>query len=356
MSELKYPVYLPDATRGVVKALDFVDVKYAGVEAVVVNTLHLNDTLGSEFLHKMGGIKKLMNFNGFVTSDSGGWQIFSLIKRRGGLGKITDDGVVFTLGTKNSSKKLFTPTDSINMQMAIGSDLIVCLDDFCSPTATLEQVKESVDRTVLWAKQSKKYFDEYCNKNQLETRPKIMAVIQGGWDHSSRKECTERLCEIGFDAYGFGGYVIDDTTHQLDLEISEYIAHLIPDDKIKFALGVGKPHDISMCSSFGWQMFDCTLPTRDARHKRLYVFNYKPQSRVDMLNRDLYGYVYIDKEIYSHDLGPIDPLCDCHTCKNYSKAYLRHLFKIGDFSAYRLSAIHNIRHFTKVTEFLRALA
>lgn len=347
---VKLPIYLPDATRAVVKSLDTQDLYNAGVEGIVVNTLHLAENPGLDALKNIGGVKGFMDFNGLVTSDSGGWQVFSLIHRNKTPGKITDDGVTFTVGTK---KKIFTPEQSIQTQVGIGSDIVICLDDFTPPDATNEKIMASVERTILWAKRSKTEFERLLAKTKKEDRPTLLAVIQGGWSYEARKYCAEKLVEIGFDAYGFGGYIIDAETKKMDLQISKYIAELIPDDKLKFALGVGNPYEIAMCAQMGWQIFDCTLPTRDARHKRLYVFNFQPKAIDDLVNKDIYGYVYINKAKYKTDMGPIEEDCDCHTCKTYSKAYLHHLFEIKDTSAYRLATIHNLRFYTRLINKLR---
>ncbi len=346
------PLYFPDATRGVVKSLDSTDLCQAGVEGVVVNSLHLADNPGLEILDQIGGIKNMMNYHGIVTSDSGGWQVFSLIHRNGNKGKITDEGVIFTIGT--TRKQVFTPKQSITTQMCIGSDIVICLDDFTPPDAPQRIIRETVDRTILWAKQCKKTYQEECDSRNLSEgeKPLLLAVVQGGYSKEERKRCSEELINIGFDAYGFGGYAIKEETG-LDLEISQYIADNLPKESIKFALGFGKPHDIVTLRKFGWDIFDCTLPTRDARHQRLYVFN-NNQVDQDVLNdKKTFGFLDIGKSIYKTDQSPIDQYCDCHTCKNFSRAYLHHLFKIKDNTALRLAAIHNVRHFTRVTDLLK---
>ncbi len=345
---LKLPLYLPDATRGVVKGIDAVDSEDAGIEAVVVNTYHLRTTPGIDALNKFDGVKNFMGFNGVVVSDSGGWQVFSLIHRNGGKGQITDEGVIF-------SKEIFTPEKSIQTQFAVGSDIMICLDDFTSPNASSDRVKESVKRTILWAKKSKEEYTRILNERSVTNseRPLLLAVIQGGLDKNARKYCSEKLIEIGFDGYGFGGYVINEKG-ELDLEISKYIADLIPNDKIKFALGVGTPYQIAMCRQMGWDIFDCTLPSRDARHRRLYTFTYKPKKLDDLLRKEAYEYIYINKNMYACDNGPIEKNCNCYACKNYSRAYLHHLFKIHDTLAFRLATIHNLRHYSRLVEYLRA--
>jgi len=348
----KLPIYLPDATRAVVKSADSLDLQSAKVEGVVVNTYHLMTNPGVSILKEFGGVKKFMNFEGLVTSDSGGWQIFSLIHRSKNVGAITDKGVSFSLGAKK--KTIFTPEKSIDVQFGIGSDIVICLDDFTPPDAGEDKIRESVGRTILWAKKSKEHYLKLIERSEMDecSRPLLFAVIQGGLDKGLRKQCAEGLLEIGFDGYGFGGYVVGDNG-ELDLDISEYIAKLIPDKFIKFALGVGTPIEIAHCFEMGWQIFDCTLPTRDGRHKRLYAFAREPKTLEDLKNPDTHKYLYINREMYRRDNKPISEYCDCKVCQNFSRAYLHHLFNIGDTLAYRLATIHNLRTYTKLIGILR---
>jgi queuine tRNA-ribosyltransferase len=308
---------------------------------------------GIDVLEKIGGIKNFMGFEGLVVSDSGGWQIFSLIHRNKKAGVITDEGVKFTVG--GGKKKLFTPEECIDVQFKIGSDVMICLDDFTPPDAKKEKIKESVDRTVLWAEKCKKRYLKNLKKKKIseKDRPLLFAAIQGASNKKLRKECAEKLIEIGFDGYGFGGYLVDDKTGKLDLKMMEYLASLIPDESYRFSLGTGTPYEIAKLTQTGWDIFDCTLPTRDARHKRLYVFEKDPKTPTELRKKETHGFLYINKEKNKNDSGPISNYCDCYTCKNYSRAYLNHLFSIGDATAERLATIHNLRTYSKVTEVLR---
>lgn len=346
----KLPIFLPDATRAVTKSVDSQDIKNVGVKGVVVNTYHLLENPGSQILQNFNGIKNFMNYDGLVVSDSGGWQVFSLIHRHKSGGHVSDKGVVFPLGPKQ--KKTFTPEDSIRMQFEIGSDIIICLDDFSPPDGDYATVLKSVERTTYWAKRCKEEYLRIIEEKKLteETRPHLYSVVQGGFNKELRKKSADELVEIGFDGYGFGGYVM--VNGEMDFEIAEYIASVIPDNKVKFALGVGSPHQIAMCKKFGWDIFDCTLPTRDARHSRLYVFNKPVLSSQDLLKKDTYGFVAIEKGIYKNDTAPIDAMCDCLTCQNYSRAYIHHLFKLEDIAAFRLATIHNLRTYTRLIEHL----
>lgn len=346
------PIFLPDATRAVVKSTSSKDVEMTGIKGAVVNTYHLMTTPGISVLKEFNGVKNFMQFKGLVASDSGGWQIFSLIHRDKKPGKITDEGVTFNFGGKNSKKTLFTPEKSIQVQMDIQSDIVVCLDDFTNPTASRDEIKKSIDRTVLWAKKSKIEFEKQINLRNLtsDTRPMLMAVVQGGMDKKLRKECLERLEEIGFDGYGFGGYVVEE--NGVNMEISEYLASILPNNKFKFALGNGMPIEIAKMYKHGWDIFDCTLPTRDARNKRLYTFKKVPTAYSDLSSPSTYDFIYINREKYINDKNPLDENCDCFTCKNYSKGYLHHLFKIEDVSALRLATIHNLRTYSRLMEYI----
>ncbi len=315
-----FPIYLPDATLGVVRSLDSQDLQNCGIKGIVVNTFHLMSKPGIKILNKAGGIKKLMNFRGVVISDSGGFQLLSLIYKNPRLGRVENKGVALYSGLKKQRKTYFTPEKSIQIQAAINPDIMICLDD-CPKVCALRQENEiSVIRTIEWAKRSKSQF----SKLKLQSF-KLFAVVQGGNYPDLRKKCALELIKIGFDGYCFGGWPM--RNGRLNHKILKYTASLLPDNKPKYALGVGKPEDIKACFKMGYTIFDCVLPTRDARHQRLYLKK---------------GYLYINKQKYALDFRPISQNCKCHTCRNYSRAYLHHLFKIKDPSAWRLATIHNL--------------
>ena len=347
------PIFLPDATRAVIKSIDSEDIINSRIEGVVVNTYHLLTNPGTSVLKQLGGVKKFMNFQGLTVSDSGGWQIFSLIHRDKKAGNITNRGVTFSIGS--SSKKLFTPAKVIETQFKINADVMICLDDFTPPHANNEKIKESVDRTILWAKECKKRYLELLEERNLNktNRPLLFSVIQGGESKELRKYCADELIKIGFDGYGFGGYLVNKETGVLDLEMMDYLASLIPNDSIRFSLGTGSPYEIALLYEMGWHIFDCTLPTRDARHKRLYVFDREPKTIEDLKDKSIHKHMYINRELYRRDSKPISEFCDCYTCKNYSRAYLHHLFNLGDSTAGRLATIHNLRVYSKTIEILR---
>lgn len=349
--ELPYPIFFPDATRGMVKGLDKIDIKNTNTPGVLVNTYHLWRMIPEERMRKIGGVRKLMGYDGAVISDSGGFQVMSLVKRAGG--KVVDDGVWFK--PDNSPRMLLTPELSVKYQLAMKTDLVVVLDDFTPEGASERQTRETVERTIMWAKRSKDAFVSQCERLEIppDKRPYLIAVNQGGKNIALRKECNERLSEIGFDGYGHGGDGFDEE-RGLDMELSRAVVESAPPDSLFYGLGVGKPEDVTRLYRQGFQIFDCVLPTRDARHGRLYVYDAKSIEKIDISTNDFYSYFVPKKSIHQDDDSPISTACDCHTCKTTSRSYLNHLFKVNDTLAYRLASIHNLRFYSILTEKLRA--
>jgi queuine tRNA-ribosyltransferase len=352
--KIQFPIYLPDATRAVVRSVDSEDLKRSKIEGFVINTYHLMSEPGTPILESTGGIKKFMNWDGLAVSDSGGFQVFSLIYQDPKFGKITDDEVVFYRSSKGEKKKYhFTPEKSIQVQFSIGSDIIICLDDVPPVRATEEHLKKSVERTIEWAKRCKEEFNKQIKQRGFtdSKRPLLLAVIQGGDFPHLREHCAKELIKIGFDGFGYGGFPMD-SEGNFRTESLKLVADLIPDDKPKFALGVGTPQDIVEGFKIGYNIFDCVLPTRDGRHQRLSVLTKDPKE-LDVLNEPVFTYLNLNREMFVRDNGPISEFCDCYTCKNYSRAYLHHLFQIEEFTAGRLATIHNLRTYTLVIELLR---
>jgi len=353
--KMDFPIYLPDATRAVIRSLDAKDLEQAKVEGVVVNTYHLMSQPGATAIESLGGLKKIMNWHGWLISDSGGFQLLSLIYSNSSFGKITDDGAVFYRGSQGKRKKYyFTPEKSIQVQFSLGADIIICLDDCPRVKANQAETELSVKRTVEWAKRCKEEFLKQVEIWQMAeiNRPLLLAVVQGGEDKKLRAKCAAELIKIGFDAYAFGGWPIGQDG-KINTDILNFTVQLLPADRPKFALGVGNPQAIIDGFKMGYNIFDCVLPTRDARHERLYVFS-QDLTEADILNQpDICHHFYIARERYTRDPKPISAFCDCYTCLNYSRAYLRHLFKIEDSLAWRLATIHNLRTYTKLIEKLR---
>ena len=355
---MEFPIYFPDATRAVIRTLDSQDLRSAGVEGVVTNTYHLMTQPGTTVIGQHGGLHKFMGWDGWITTDSGGFQVMSMLQGNPHLGKITDDGIVFYQGSQGKRQKYqFTPEKSIQVQFKLGADIMVCLDEFTNPRAGQNEAEISVNRTTAWAKRCRDEFDRLVKQHKMTdtTRPILIGVIQGGRDKKLRARSARELMKIGFDGYGLGGWPIDENG-KLDIELVKFNADLTPDSLVKFALGIGNPQDIIECFKMGYTIFDCVLPTRDARHQRLYTFRHDPD-HVDLLSVDqINKYLYILREPYVRDQRPISEHCDCHTCQHYSRAYLHHLFRIKDATAGRLATIHNLRMYTRLIEKLRSFA
>jgi queuine tRNA-ribosyltransferase len=345
---LKTPFFMPDATRGFIKLLDKSDLKKAGVGPMVVNTYHLYLRPGLKIIKKAGGIHKFMNWDGPLLSDSGGFQIFSLIHKKPGLGKILDDKVIFTSPIDGSKHEL-TPEKSIQIQFALGTDMMVCLDD-CPPNSfNQEQMKASVARTIAWAKRCKKEFEKQVKKEKVKNKkyiqPLLFAVIQGGTDLELRKYCADELIKIGFDGYGFGAMPVDADGNFLE-EVLKYTADLIPQDALRFALGVGAPEDIIKCANYGWDMFDCVIPTREGRHGKLFDNDkLNTKSKTSSFN--------ILNSRFSADLNPINANSKILELKNYSRAFLHHLFKANDPLGQRLASLNNLEFYMNLMKNLK---
>ena len=355
-NRLDLPAFFPDATRGVIRSLDSLDLKSIGVLGLVVNTYHLLSQPGPSVIRSAGGIKPYIGWDDFIITDSGGFQIFSLIHKNKSLGSITKDGVTFHLSSKGGRRKYkITPEKCIQIQFDLNSDIMIALDYFTPFGAKVAEIRKSVDVTLGWAKRCKIEFEKQCKKRNMtkSTRPLLFGVVQGAHNKDERKRCAKGLIKIGFDGYGYGGWPFDEENN-FDLEMTEYISSLLPNDKPKYALGIGNPQGIVDSVRLGWNLFDCVLPTRDARHKRLYVFKKDPDKIKNIFTeQDWYEYVYITREFNVRDYGPISEFCDCVTCKNYSRAYLHHLFQIEDSLAFRLATIHNLSMYTRLMEVIR---
>lgn len=338
--KLPLPVFFPDATRGVIKSIDTKDLEETKTQGILVNTFHLWQNPGGNFFNDFGGIRKFMNWNGAVISDSGGFQVMSVIKKGIVQGKITDEGIAFHKG--RNKKLIFTPEESIKFQMSLGVDMVVVLDDFTGPEDNHKKALDTVERTISWAKRSKAEFEKICKKKGLtkEDRPYLLGVVQGGEFMDLREYCTKELVKIGFDGLGWGGWPFNEG--KINFKSAEVIAKNSPSDYLLYGLGIGKPEDIVECVKLGFTIFDCVLPTRDARHGRLYVWDDK-----------FYSYYDAKKQKNEGDKNPVSASCDCLLCKNYSRAYLYHLFKIGDTTALRLATIHNLFFYSTLMEKLR---
>jgi len=302
-----------------------------------VNTLHLLISPGADKIEELGGIHSFMNWNGYVLSDSGGFQVFSLIHSGKWKGKVHKDGATFKSPRDGTTYKL-TPEIAIDTQMKIGSDILVALDDCRKTDLTRKEAEESVNRTIEWAKRCRDHFDKEYGGSK-ETGRLLTAVVQGANYPDLRAKCAKELVEIGFDGYNFGGFVVNDDG-ELVLDEMQAVIENTPDNKFRYAMGVGKPEDIRRAAEIGYTVFDTVLVTRNARHGTLYSSDTKDEV------------LRIGNAKYSNDLKPIDSRCDCEACKNHSRAYVHHMLKVGEATGKTLATIHNLRYYQRLIDSL----
>ena len=352
--ELAVPSFLPDATRAGVRGLASEDLRVIGIDGVVVNAFHLLRRPGARVVQGAGGIHRFMDWDGPILSDSGGFQVWSLIRQDPNRGVIRDNEVIFREPSTGEKWNL-TPERIINLQFQLGSDIVVCLDDCTDADAPEAEQERSVERTVRWARRCRDEFDRQASQRRDADPPRIFAVVQGGRVESLRRECAVALADIGFDGYGFGGWPLE-ADGSLLAEPLGWVADALPDDAPKHALGIGRADHVVAAFALGYSIFDCALPTRDARHGRLYAFKPGWRGRRPAPGDDFYRAVRIHDTGYRVDHGPVEDGCDCPLCTRHSAAYLHHLFKVGDLSAERLATMHNLRFYVRLFELLRRAA
>jgi len=346
--QLKLPVFMPDATFGFVRAVDSNDLIRCKIQALVMNAFHLMQHPGSSTIKVLGGLHKMFGWNKPIITDSGGFQIYSLMRDNPKYGSISKNGIIFW--PRGVGRKfVLTPEKSIQLQLSYGADIIICLDYCTHPDDSYKSQEESVIRTIQWARRCKFEFEKHINKQSRlnHTEPLLFGVIQGGRYVELRKQCAETLLDIGFDGFGYGGYPFD-SKGTLLIDILKFTRKLIPTKFLMFGLGIGSPENIKKGFKIGYDLFDSSLPTRDARYGRLYIFETEKINRFDQYSR-----IYIGDRKYIKRKEPISINCDCLTCSNYSRAYLHFLFKRNDPIYYRLATIHNLRFMTLFMRKLR---
>ena len=343
--DVPLPAFFPDGTYGVVRCVDAGDLAACNVTGLVMNGFHLMSKPGLRVLKHFKGVHAFTGWDRPILTDSGGFQVFSMIRQNPKFGEIRKKSLIFR-PDGGTEKIILSPEKSIQAQFAFGSDIMVCLDYCTHPEDSYEINELSVEITVDWARRCKLEYEKQLQARKIphEKRPLIFAVIQGGGYRDLRKTCAEALIDLGFDGYGFGGWPVSSDGKLME-DILEYTAKLMPHDKVKYAMGLGKPEGIVKCVKMGYGLFDCVIPTREARHNRLYIF--------DNEEDEDYSLYYIMDEKHIREEGPVSPTCDCLCCRRYSRAYLYHLYKIGDSLAFRLATIHNIRFYTRLMEILQ---
>ncbi len=336
---------MPDATRGFLKTLSNEDISLTGTEAMVVNTFHLYLQPGLELIKKAKGIHNFMNYDGLLLSDSGGFQVFSLIHKNPKMGKIYDDKVVFKSPLDGSLHDL-SPEKSIQIQFDLGTDMMVCLDD-CPPYGISKiDLEKSINRTTAWAYRCKQEYLKQIKKRKIkdEDKPLLFAVIQGGEDIELRRKSYTDLEKIGFDGFGFGARPVDNDGNFLKKLLQE-TAKMIDDKYLKFALGIGTISDIYQCQKMGWDMFDCVIPTREGRHGRLFLESsniYKPKV------------INASNSKFKNNFSPINKNSKIKLLQDYSFSYLHHLFKLNESLGQKLASLNNLEYFQKVISSLRS--
>ena len=318
------PMFMPVGTNATVKTLSPEELKSIGSGIILANTYHLWLRPGEDIVEKAGKLHKFMNYDGPILTDSGGYQVFSLAKPK----DITEEGVTFKSHI-DGSKLFLTPEKSIQIQNKLDSDIAMSFDE-CPPyPSTYEYMKKSVERTLRWAARGKKV---HSNENQS-----LFGIVQGGEFEDLREYSCKETVKMNFDGYSIGGTSVGEDKDTM-YKMIDYGIKYLPEDKVRYLMGVGDPIDIIEGTIRGIDIFDCVLPTRIARHGQAFTRE---------------GKINFNNAKYKEDFTPVEEGCDCYTCKNYTKAYIRHLITTDEMLGGRLLSIHNIRFLIKLTEELR---
>jgi len=331
--EINTPVFMPVGTQGTIKALSNEEVKVCGAEIILGNAYHLYLRPGLDIIRKAGGLHKFMGWDRPILTDSGGYQVFSLAKLR----KLSEEGAEFSSHI-DGSKHFLSPEGAIGIQMTLGSDIMMTLDECVHYPAAKDYVGQSLALTTRWARRSKDHFLLATNDQRPTTKGQLLfGIVQGGAYLDLRKKSAEELIAIGFDGYAIGGVSVGEP-EELIHEISSYAASLLPDDKPKYLMGLGTPPDILEAISNGIDMFDCVVPTRNGRNGQAFTWN---------------GELQLRNASYKEDFRPIDETCSCYACKNHTRAYIRHLFNTEEILGLRLVSLHNVHFYVKLIELSR---
>lgn len=323
-STIQTPVFMPVGTLGSVKALDMNDVvNILGAQIILANTYHMYLRPGDQTVAKMGKLHNFTKFPKSFLTDSGGFQAFSLSD----ISKPKENGIEFRSHI-DGSKHFFTPKKVIDIQHNLGSDIMMILDDLVGLPATQERIKLSIERTTAWAEESIQYFREK-QKEGVGVDQNIFAIIQGGTDKAFRTKSATELCALDFDGFAIGGLSVGELNNEMYNTV-EHTTQYMPKDKPRYLMGVGTPEDLIENIERGIDMFDCVMPTRNARNGTLFTS---------------FGRINIKGATFKEDAAPIDPECQCVTCKTYSRAYLSHLFRAREITYFRLATLHNLHYY-----------
>ena len=320
------PAFMPVGTLGTVKGLRPEQVSETGAQILLGNTFHLWLRPGMEVIKAHGDLHDFMHWDKPILTDSGGFQVFSL----SGMRKVTEEGVKFQHPI-NGSRLFLSPEISMQVQYDLGSDIVMQFDECIGLPATDNEMQRAMELSLRWALRCKKEFERLGNQNSL------FGIVQGGTNRTLREKSAQGLKDIGFDGYAIGGLAVGESKDVM-YEALSYIPDLLPQDKPRYLMGVGRPEDIIEGVLNGIDMFDCVMPTRNARNAHLFTSE---------------GVVRIRNAKYANDTSPLDPNCDCYTCRNFSKAYLHHLDKCGEILGAHLNTVHNLYYYQKLMQNIR---
>ncbi len=324
------PAFMPVGTYGAVKSLAPDELEQAGAQMILGNTYHLFVRPGHEVVAKLGGLHRFMAWPGPILTDSGGFQVFSLAALR----KVDDDGVEFRSHLDGALHRL-TPEAVVTIQAALGSDVCMALDECPPGEASRDAVASAMRRTTLWARRSRRAFDE---KGLASQGRALFGIVQGGVHHDLRRAHAEEIAQIGFDGYAVGGVSVGEPRQDV-LAVGEHTGRALPAAAPRYMMGLGAPADLVRLAGAGFDLFDCVLPTRNARNGSLFTWR---------------GPIHIKNEAHRADPRPVDPDCGCATCRRFSRAYLRHLFLGGEILGHRLNTIHNVTFYQDLMRAARA--
>ena len=337
--DIQTPIFMPVGTAATVKAMRPEQVEEMGAQIILSNTYHLYLRPGHDIVKEAGGLHKFMNWNKPILTDSGGFQVFSLGKMR----KITEEGVKFQSHI-DGSRHMLSPEKSIEVQHALGSDIMMAFDECAPYPADRDYVKSSFERTSRWLERCKAYHEEYCERNGGESQvlgegvnQSLFGIMQGGVYKDMRRESAAQVVDMDLPGYSIGGLSVGEPK-EIMYDVMDDCVELLPKNKPRYLMGVGSPDCLFEGVERGIDMFDCVLPTRIARHGMAMT----SQGRVNIKNKK-----------YERDYTPLDPNCDCYVCRNYSRAYLRHLFKADEILSAMLMSTHNLHFLIKTMENIR---
>jgi queuine tRNA-ribosyltransferase len=338
---IQTPFFMPIATKGAVKTLSSRDIRDLDPEIILSNTYHLMLRPGEEELKGLGGLHKFMDWERPILTDSGGFQVFSLANIR----KLSEDGVIFSSHIDGREYKM-QPEDSIRIQGAIGSDIMMVLDECVELPADKKYLEQSIELTTRWADRCKKYFDKTFKKD----KPLLFGIVQGGLDKELRLKSAKQLESVGFDGYAVGGLSVGESEQEM-YDVLDYLPDSMPDDKPRYLMGVGYPHQMVEAVKSGIDMFDCVIPTREARHGRLYLWNkvFVESDRnileLEDNSKEFYRTINIRNESFKFDDKVINENSRFEELRTYTFAYLRHLFVTDEPLAQRLSTLNNLEFY-----------